>query len=286
MTESDWTRLLQRPEPAADGVACEAWFNRIAARLLHGCRLMVNGQPHRLVEVEFYYHGDGHLDPFTHRDPLQRACGRWYFHRTRGTYRGGSFKGLDLTFGAGEANGGVLLRGLETPDGRLVDGPSLLVDHLLAATSNPGVAALDETIATRQVWSTTSPLHLISVDSATKPSLYRSARVGLSLKKAAAEDDMPHYILRPYRYLSEPRRTAKGKLLLVLALHVQGLDPAAIQQLTGCPRASIQRYLTDYETGRQLADFAGYRGCDLSPADLCRLHGTWHARFGSNAAIV
>jgi hypothetical protein len=30
----------------------------------------LDGEPHRLVEVEFYYHGEGHPDPFAHRDPL------------------------------------------------------------------------------------------------------------------------------------------------------------------------------------------------------------------------
>lgn len=39
-----------------------------------------------------------------------RSCRR-YFHRTGGTYRAGTFKGLDITIGTDEKNyGGILIR--------------------------------------------------------------------------------------------------------------------------------------------------------------------------------
>jgi hypothetical protein len=276
----DWPTLLQRPTSLSADSAWEEWFERITAQLLNGCRVLVAGRPYRFVEVEVYYHGEPHADPFTHRDPLQLECGRWYFHRTRGTYRSGSFKGLDLTFGSGEAFGGVLIRGIEAPDGTLIDGPSLCVDHLLAATGMKSVAALDTAIAGRVAWDVGNPLRLESTAAQEDRPILRSARVGLSLKKAGMSTSMPRFILRRYRYLTEPRRTAKGKPLLVLALHAQGLDAEAIHQWTGCPRQSIQRYVADFEAGRQVKDFAPYLGIDLTPRDLCRLHGTWHAHGG------
>jgi hypothetical protein len=96
---SVWLSLLQRPDDFCDGGPAAAWFDRIAAELINRSNPVVNGAPHRLAEVEFYYHGAGHRDPFAHRDPLQLESGRWYFHRAGGAYRSGSFKGLDLTFG-------------------------------------------------------------------------------------------------------------------------------------------------------------------------------------------
>ena len=179
-------------------------------------RLLVAGQPHRLVEIEFYYFGEDHLDPFTHRDRLQEQCGRWYFHRSHGSYRSGSFKGIDLTFGDGTARAGVLLRGLEKPDGTLIDGPSLLVDHLLALSGKSTVAELDGFIGELPTWHADQPLRLSDVAVEGRP-LYRTARIGLSLKKAKPGDDLFRYLMRRYRYLSEPHRIAKGKLLLVLA---------------------------------------------------------------------
>ena len=87
--------------------------------------------------------------------------------------------------------------------------------------------------------------------------------------------------MRAYRYLADPRRTAKGKPHMVLALHARGVPPDEIQQQTGCPRAAVGRYIADFEAGRQQPDFGPYYGKDLSPKELCQLHGTWYANFGS-----
>jgi hypothetical protein len=276
---STWTLLLQKPTSLQGSDALDEWFERIARQLLAGSRLMVGNGPHRFVEVEFYYCGDGHADPFTHKDPLQRESGRWYFHKTAGVYRSGSFKGFDLTFGGDGAYGGVLIRGIEAPDGEIVDGPSLCVDYLLARTAKPHVAALDDAIDGRVAWDSNSPLFLDEAAEEDRP-LLRTARVGLSLKKAKGSQEMPRYVMRRYRYLSEPRRTAKGKPHMVLALHADGKQPAEIYDLTGCTKSAIQRYIDDYQAGRGEADFSSYVGKDLTPKDLCRLHGTWAALHG------
>ena len=277
---SDWLGLLREPEGLGETKPWTEWFDAIAARLLNGSRLHVLGQPHRFTEVEFYYHGGAHPDPFTHRDPVQLECGRWYFHRTRGVYRGGSFNGFDLTFGGPDVYGGVLIRGLEKPDGTLVDGPSLCVDHLLAVTGASDVAELDRAIGTRVAWDQTNLLRLMWIDPMDDRPVHRSARVGLSLKRARKSPEPPRYVLRPYRYFTEPRRIGKGKAQMVLALHVAGKSAEEIHALTGCPRATVQRYVSDFEEGRSERDFGPYYGIDLSPKDLCRLHGTWHANFG------
>src|SRR5205085_6803669 len=111
-----------------------------------------------------YYRGPAHDDPFTHGDPIQVHPGRWYFHKTAGVYRGGSFKGVDVTFGDGTARGGILFRGLERPDGSLIDGPSLLVDHVLTLCGADSVAELDRKIAERLAWDPSSPMHFEEVD--------------------------------------------------------------------------------------------------------------------------
>lgn len=82
-----------------------------------------------------YYSGGTHPDLFAHRDPVQLEDGRWYFHRTRGECRGGSFKGLDIALGDGTAYFGILIRAVAKPDGTLLDGPCVTVDHLLARTN-------------------------------------------------------------------------------------------------------------------------------------------------------
>jgi hypothetical protein len=273
---ANWDNLLSRPDGAGEA-ELEEWFGRIAGALLNGCRLMVGKRPHRFIEVETYYCGEGHPDPFTHRDPMQLQLGRWYFHRSRGTYRSGSFKGVDLSFGDGKAFGGMLVRGIEKPGGEIIDGPSLCVDYLLDATGAGTVAALDRTIAGRLAWDPVSPMYLEEDASAERRPICRSSRVGLSLKKARGEPEQPRFVMRPYRYLSQPGKTAKGRPHVVLALHAAGQDVAAIREMTGCPERSIRAYIADFEAGRQQTDFASYFGIDLGPREICRLAGTWHA---------
>jgi hypothetical protein len=271
---SDWLSLLRKHQPLDD------WFTRMAEQLLNGSRLIVARQPHRLVEIEFYYWSKAHPDPFTHRDPIQFHSGYWYFHRTHGVYRGGSFKGLDLTFGHDTSSGGIIIRGLETPEGGLIDGPSLCVDHLLDTTGAATVAELDRAINKRFAWDNSNPMILETTGAQENRPLFRSPRVGLMLKKVAARSDATSFVMRPYRYLTEPRRTKKGKLHLVLALHAQGTDVQEIQRLTNSPRRTIERYIADFERGRNEADFAPYFGIDLGPAELCKLYGVWFAHWG------
>ncbi len=278
---SDWPALLARP----DDLDFAAWFERVARRLLFGCRLRANGVPLRIIEVEAYYHGPGHEDPFAHRDPVQLTPGRWYFHRTGGQFRGGSFKGLDLAFGDRTSNayGGMLIRGVVLPDGRVIDGPSLTVDHLLNLTGHPTVSALDSKIAGRLGWVWESPLSLVDVPGKVwGQAVARSLRVGLSLKKRKYVTDDPafRFLFRPYRYLSEPVRTKKGKPHMVLPGIAREYVADELNDITGCPVAAIRRYAADFAAGRTLISPEPLYGQDMSTADLCKLYGLWWERCG------
>lgn len=282
---ADWTAVLHKPDDLRDEQFGD-WFARIAEVLLNETRMVAGGVAYRLTEVEFYYHGPDHPDRFAHRDPVQVHTGRWYFHRTGGVYRGGSFKGVDLTFGTPHAHAGILFRGLEKPDGTLVDGPSLLVDHLLDATGAEAVPVLDKVIGARRAWEPGNPLRLEPVADLPHKELWRSARVGLTLKRASPlAPEPPRYLLRPYRFLNEPRRIAKGKLLLVLALYAGGAGVEQITRDTGCPKGTVQRYVSDFEAGRREAELLAYYGRELGPKDTCRLHGTWYRLRGEGKLL-
>ena len=217
------------------------WFVEIGDRLLNKTNLLVKGATYRFAELEVYYHGPGHFDPFPHCDPLQRENGRWYFHRTRGQYRDGSFKGLDLTLGDGTAYFGILIRSIVEPNGTAIVGPSLTVDHLLAQTDSKDVASLDRAINERTIWDRSSPLFIRESDAARTATVYASARVGLSLKRATNMPEAVEFIGRPYRFLIEPRSITKGKQQLVLALHRNGVTTEEIHQITGCQRKTVER---------------------------------------------
>jgi hypothetical protein len=256
------------------------WLAELAGRLLNATDFIVNGVAYRLAELEAYYHGPGHLDPFAHRDPVQIENGRWYFHRTGGVYRGGSFKGLDFTFGDGTAHFGVLIRTVVAPDGTVIDGPSVTVDHLLSQTKTKSVAELDKLIGTRRVWDRSAPLSVAAAKPTREAAVYRTSRVGLSLRKAKGVPAAARFVGRPYRYLTEPKAISKGKVHLVLALYHRGEPAVAISRLTGSPLKAVRRYVADFEAGKAVADFDGYIGRDLGTAELCKLLGTWAAKHG------
>lgn len=257
------------------------WFAEVAVRLLNACDFVVAGERYRFAELEAYYSGGVHPDLFAHRDPVQLEDGRWYFHRTRGEYRGGSFKGLDLALGDGTAFFGILIRTVVKPDGTLLDGPCVMVDHLLAKTKAASVAALDGVINARSIWDTTSPLHVVEAAAPRTAPVFACSRVGLSLKKAKGKADAPKYVGRAYRFLTEPQRISKGRPHLILSLHRAGHTADAIRDLTGVAKKTIERYIADFKLGEAVEDFDGYIGKDLGTADLCKLLGTWHAKHGA-----
>ncbi|MBY0231884.1 MAG: hypothetical protein K2W96_21590, partial [Gemmataceae bacterium] len=192
MSAERWQRLLTEPAGLSDEAGFAPWFDQVATRLLCGSRLVAGGTAHRFTEVEAYYHGKGHLDLFAHRDPIQKGTGVWYFHRTAGVLRGGSFMGVDLAFGGPDAFGGMLIRGLSVePEGRLIDGPSLTVDHLIDCTGAGSVSALARAVDGKPAWDESNPMRLEWLEEAECHSVLRTARVGLSLKRHKLPDDPP-----------------------------------------------------------------------------------------------
>jgi hypothetical protein len=252
----------------------------VADALLNRAELVVGDQVLRIAEVEVYVRAAGHPDPFAHAHPVQWGWGRWYFHRSGPAFRGGSFKGLDLTLGSTAASVGVLLRSVVAADGALTDGPSRLVDRLLAWTGCATVAELDTRLPGPVAFDPAAVVHLRAAADRAAP-VVATARVGLSLKRARAFAEMPRYVGLPYRFLTEPRRIGPGRPQLVSALHRAGSDPPAIRARTGVPASAVTRYVTAFEEGRRERNFDRYVGVNLTPADYCRLLGTWEAVFSA-----
>ena len=111
--------------------------------------------------------------------------------------------------------------------------------------------------------------------------MYANSRVGLTLKKAKGKPDAPRFVARPYRYLTEPKEIAKGRPHLILALHRTGHTPKEIREITGVAQATIDRYIADFTLGTKVANFDGYIGQELGTSELCKLLGTWHAKYGA-----
>lgn len=217
----------------------DAWFQSLAGRLLHDALLTAGSTAFRIQEVEIYYHSNRHPDPFVHKDPLQREWCRWYFHRQGRSFRGGSFKGLDVTIGDGSSYGGVLIRALSQP-GRHIEGPSLCVDEILRCTGTRSVAELDNAIAGRRAVDPSNPLFLIGTCRTQPASMLQCARVGLTAHRTAHHR---RFAGRHYRFLTDGRRTRKGANLIARALFQQGRPIEDIADMLGRSRRVIERWV-------------------------------------------
>ena len=278
--------------PPGEGDAVERWqphLHGLAKALLLGCSLSIGGEAHTLCEIEFYLHTEAHPDPFTHCSEAQRGSGRWYFHRAgpklSDGYRGGSFKGLDLSFGPG-GYGGILVRSLRRDaDGAFINGSSLRVDHMLSTTGSADVAALDASVQGHALDDPSSPLALLPrpASSGSQAFVYETARVGLTLKRVAEFPSMPKWIGRNYRFLTATREIKKGRAQLIVSLHERGASEGDIRRLTGSPRKTIEQYLAAYAEGLAAGELAPYLGRKLDARTTCGLLGACAAQLKRRA---
>ena len=180
-------------------------FAAFAEAVLTRTRLVAGGSRRRPTEVEVYVRADSHPDPYPHAQDLTRTAARWYFHRTGQSYRGGTYKGLDLTCGGGSWHGALLLRAMTDDAGEAVAGPCRLVNRLLELTGFSSVAELDGEIAGRSAFDPTSPLHVVEVPAEARV-IERTKRVGLTMKRATPGSRHADYIAKPYRFVVAKER--------------------------------------------------------------------------------
>ncbi|KAH7338787.1 hypothetical protein B0J17DRAFT_717232 [Rhizoctonia solani] len=309
-------------------------FNSIAQTLMQGFELCVTSKSlvvttYELLEVEFYWYnqGSGHIDPFTHAAEEQRVSGNWYFHRaprrvppnsqstapvpspkTNG-FRGGTRKGLDLTFGVPStdqstvAYGGILFRTLRnTQTKKVTCGPSLLVDEVLRSSGADSPATL-----VGALWKGNTSAFLSSEDElgpsrvflrpvdrkgAKPPDMYSSPRIGLELSRiqtpseATATHPRVQYVLRPYRFFTHPElmgtirpQTFYG---LFLAHEAGQLTRSGIADVTGMKPMQVPTYCGYIEAGRN----AGPRGVKDFVSEQGRGVGPVAAKFLKMVGVV
>lgn len=235
-----------------DDVAVTPAFLRARAGAL--CRaLLTRGVLHagaaryRITELECY-HRDAAAwpDPFTHGAALQLTAARWYFHRAGTAYRGGTYKGLDVTCGVARTrtHGGLLLRGLQRlpdDDGTSsssnsesnVDGPCLCVERILAETGHASIAefvaaclpdgergtsVLDSRGGTAALW-----IEDCGTAFTPSPALFCTPRIGLTLKSSSTKSDREkreEFLFARLRVVTTETRSRKGRAHALLALQL------------------------------------------------------------------
>ena len=253
--------------------------------MLRSTELIVFGASCRLVELEVYFYSDVHPDPFTHRHELQRTNGRWYFHRMGNSgkaalaYKNGSFRGLDISIGGECEWGGVLIRSIETPK-EIIDGPCLCVNFILDASGMDSLNALDNLVSSSSVWAPENPLRLQTTDDNQKE-VYRTARVGLTLKKSFLGSTHAQFLLSRYRFLTEPHRLRKGRVHLIAAMVADGRSKEEIMQRTGAQLRTVEKYAGLIREGSN-RDLEEFRNVSIGAREICLLHGVLDPEVKNN----
>lgn len=131
------------------------------------------------------------------------------------SYRGGTYKGLDVCFGRGKDSGtfhGVLIRSILTPEGELISGPCCCVDYILRTTGTESVADfVNEKLGKNiGVFQAETPLYLALKSKPLTVVVIETPRIGLWLPKNPKE--RVDYVGKRYRFVrSDALRKAGWK---------------------------------------------------------------------------
>ena len=227
-------------------------FTKLADILLNKTLLVINDSLYRLRELELYLFTDDHLDHYTHKSNEQAKSCQWYFHKTGSTYKSGTYKGLDITFGFKDKGkptfGGILIRGISN-DIDLITGPCRVVDHILKSTSSASITDLVDKLgeSIRSV-NNKSILYLQYNDQLEQLGItYAGPRVGLSFK-------FPNYAVKNYRYINYPlKQVEKYKPSIIINLTNSGTTVDDVINQSGSKRHQIEKYINFYESGKQIS---------------------------------
>lgn len=172
-------------------------FNQIANLLLNSTILHVKGKSYRLCEIEFYYCGSEHKDLYTHSSDEQKMHGRFYFHRYRnGTYKSGTYKGLDITLSPSDSTSfGILIRSVQDREtGEVTEGPCRTVNLILEQFNCQTVDQfMIGKVCPLQIDDPSHQLYITNTSELNQEPIFIGPRIGLS-------DRYPEYRDRPYRY--------------------------------------------------------------------------------------
>jgi len=284
LTITDWSSLNEEQ--------FQEFFEHVAHKLLNEFVLMANQKAFRITEIEFYFwHPTVHSDLFTHRDLQQQNMAEWYFHKTGNSFRGGTFKGLDITFGkTNEYYGGILIRSIESLDiEELIEGPSVTVDHLLLTC---GVSTISELILTKMFGSIAQCSMLMIRHCTELPSsilissrmVFSSPRVGLSLRRNDHQRKRLDFLCKRYRFCTLPNRLRKSRVHTVLGVLQQNYSKTnqeeervvdQIYSLTAIRKSIVYQCVRHFLAGRRKSKefIDSVFTKQLKPRQLCELCG-------------
>eukprot|EP00427_Karlodinium_veneficum_P021087 CAMPEP_0169109184 /NCGR_PEP_ID=MMETSP1015-20121227/25829_1 /TAXON_ID=342587 /ORGANISM="Karlodinium micrum, Strain CCMP2283" /LENGTH=331 /DNA_ID=CAMNT_0009170863 /DNA_START=43 /DNA_END=1038 /DNA_ORIENTATION=+ len=293
--EASQTRLLEVLASIREGLSKEKKYTaqlealtKTAETLMNSWDLWIAGHRYRIAELESYVHSSSHVDPYTHGDEGQGSCGVWYFHRKGGSYKSGSFKGLDLACGNKDAgvHAGLLLRAvIDCSSDEIVEGPCLVVDRILKLSGHASIASFAAGRSAAELSAvTTENLELREADCPRADSVCTASRVGLVLRedeqatatvRTHSSGRPSEYCTRPYRFSVAPSRLSKFRSGFAAYAHLRG-DAELVTKLQ-IPKQHCEKYLAAVDAGKKSKDVAKWVNRNVSTQpELCEMIGALH----------
>jgi hypothetical protein len=193
-----------------------------ATQFLYSYELVLGGEPWNMVEIEIYIHAEKHPDPFVHE---------------HSDYRTGQFRihgaGMDIALRIDDCYGGILLRAIQKGD-ILIEGPIRVCDAIIK-----NMGTIEQ-----------ASIQLKKRNESLNQEIYFAPRVGLKPKPEKGESLNAEYIVRNYRFFTEPNLTEE-KYLIALALENDNQQT----RRTDLDNSTWEAYKKAYQDG-QSANFA------------------------------
>ncbi|CDW73217.1 UNKNOWN [Stylonychia lemnae] len=260
-------------------------FCQIADLLLNQYVLTINKiYKYRISEIEFYFNENNvHQDTFTHGDDLQKQMGQWYFHRFGKTYKVGTYKGMDLSFGKGpNAFGGILIRaisslgaegGKQLPPNEFIEGPCNSVNRILEHNSTEKLVlkeikdfvVLDN--FKLDAFEKGSRLYLSHLNDSENEvyrknfeplKVWRCPRVGLTLKRF--DEHKCKFWMADYRFLIFPEKHKKMNNFIIMSMLKEKMSIPNIAKSSKSKAQTVEEIFKNYQKGldedkKKISDF-------------------------------
>lgn len=183
-------------------------FEIIADIILNKLVLRAGGKKFRICEIEMYLKNQAHNDKYVHSNQDQKSYGKFYFHKYwNGTFKSGTWKGLDIVLGNDNKYFGILIRSIMDLDtNEFIEGPCKSVNKILEQFNCTDVAQLfnNEFAGIDQISMTNEKINLAKDNTLTKLDMFKGPRIGLS-------DKYPDYQNLLYRYATNITKIKKNR---------------------------------------------------------------------------
>lgn len=227
----------------------EEKFKLFASYLLKQFKINIRDNVCSIEEIEIYYNSSNHKDEYVHKNKDQLTNGKWYFHQYHnGTYKSGTYKGMDITFGNGkDIYGGVLIRSImDEDDEEFITGPCNTVNYILKQLDHCEISDLVDEMNTLDVFDKKNPFYLTVSADQNNDKIFSGPRVGLSLK-------YPEYLLKEYRYLKQPDKIQKYRSTIISSLYKNGMKDDDIVKLTKISKLSVKKAIKEFDDSKTMS---------------------------------